>query len=272
MKTNKRERFSYRLQPAIPASVFFWVKSWSQLRRLRKKLRAGKEVRRHTTASRDDYETYDSWEQEMYLKGQQYTTLDGKIQLVPFTRIRADYIAPVKAEIARQIAANPGRKVRVLEVGAGNCINVALLVEAFGEKIEMVGIDISPKRLEVSRGFWKDRIAGVDLHVDSATELATIPDRSFDLVFSMHCLEQIPYEVAASVRAMARVSRGRIVFVEPVFEFGNPAQKIYAIVGDQLRTLLPEITRAGLKVAESYPLEVLANPLNKSGVVVVEAP
>ena len=97
MKPNKRATLSYRMQPAIPASVFFWVKSWSQLRRLRKKLKRGQEVRRHTTASRDDYETYDAWEQQMYLTGQQYTTCDGKIQLVPFTRIRAGYIAPVKA-------------------------------------------------------------------------------------------------------------------------------------------------------------------------------
>jgi ubiquinone/menaquinone biosynthesis C-methylase UbiE len=271
MKPNKRATLSYRMQPAIPASVFFWVKSWSQLRRLRKKLKRGQEVRRHTTASRDDYETYDSWEQQMYMTGQQYTTCDGKIKLVPFTRIRAGYIAPVKQEIARLIAATPDRKVRVLEVGAGNCINMALLAEAFGDKVDLTGIDISPKRLEVSQGFWGDRIAGVDLHVDSATELATIPDRSVDLVFSMHCLEQIPYDVGAAVRAMARVTRGRIVFVEPVFEFGNPAQKIYAIVADQLRTLLPEIARAGLTVAQSWPLEILANPLNKSGVVVVEA-
>ncbi|MBI1220643.1 MAG: methyltransferase domain-containing protein [Rhodobacteraceae bacterium] len=270
MSKNKRQTLAYRMQPAIPAGLFFWLKSWSQLRRLRKKLIRGKEVRRHTTVSRDIYENYGPWEQEMYLHGQEYTTCDGKIRLVPFTRIRAGYLAPVKTEIERQLAAAPGQRLRVLEVGAGNCINLMLLNEAFGDKIELVGIDISPKRLEVSRETWGAKLDGVDLHVDSATELATCADRSFDVVFSMHCLEQVPYDAGSAVRAISRVCRGRIVFVEPVFEFGNTAQKIYAITGDQLRTLLPEIAKAGLRVVESYPLDILAHPLNKTGVVVVE--
>lgn len=271
-KKNKRLTLAYRMQPPIPAGVFFWLKARSQLRRLRKRLDRGQEVRRHTTVSRDIYEDYGPWEQEVYLHGQEYTTCAGKIRLVPFTRIRAGYLAPVQAEVGRQLATAPGQRLRVLEVGAGNCINLMLLNEAFGDKVELVGIDISPRRLEVSRQIWGPKLDGVDLHVDSALDLATCADRSFDVVFSMHCLEQLPYDATAAVHAMARVCRGRIVFVEPVFEYGNTAQKLYAIIADQLRTLMPEVTRAGLTVVETYPLDILANALNKTGVVVVEAP
>jgi hypothetical protein len=67
---------------------------------------------------------------------------------------------------------------------------------------------------------------------------------------------------------MALVTRGRVVFCEPVWEYANSTQKLYLMIGDQLRTLLPSIPLCGLEVVEQYRAELNANPLNQTGIVI----
>ena len=234
-----------------------------------RKLARGVELRRHTHLSRDIYEEYGDWEMRIYEAGQVFTYDHGRMGHVPLKAVRDAYLAPVEAEI-RALAEARGGPVRVLEVGCGNGTNLMLLNERLGDRASLAGIDIAARRIELGRGYWGARLDGVELGVDSALTLAGQADDSADLVFSVHCLEQLPYHVAQAVAAMARVARRRIVFVEPLWEIANTAQRLYAMLGDQLRTLLPEIEAAGLTVLRTEAPEVLANPLNRTGVVVVD--
>ena len=235
---------------------------------LLKRLRRGQEVRRHTHLSRDIYQTYGDWEMEVYEKGGRWTWVEGRMAMASFRDIRAANLAPVLAEIARLQAANPARPVRVLEVGCGNGTNLMILRDRFGIGVHLTGVDIATERLRRGRAYWGTRLDGVTLTEDSALTLATQADGSADLVYSVHCLEQLPYHVAPCVAAMARVTADRIVWVEPVWEFANTAQRLYALLGDQLRTLLPEVQASGLRLISAAPMGILANPLNRSGVIV----
>lgn len=172
------------------------------------------------------------------------------------------------SEIERLLRESPVARPEILEVGCGNGTNLTLLKLRFGDAISLKGIDIAQQRIELGRSYWKEKLEGVDLQIDSATELTSLDDGSVDLVFSVHCLEQLPYYVRDAVRAMKRVAKDRVVFVEPVFEYANTAQKLYAIIGDQLRTLMPEIEASGMQIVETYPVEIIGNPTNKSGVIV----
>lgn len=229
----------------------------------------GRELRRHTTLARGIYQKYDDIEMRLYEGGQRYTYNHGKMGVVPFKEIRHANLAPIIAEIEKLLAAAPKKKLNVLEVGCGNGTNIVILKEKFGDKVNFHGFDISPNRIEQGKKYWKTKLDGVDLKVDSALELANYADNSMDLIYTLHCLEQVPYSVGQAVSAIARVTKNKVVHVEPMYEYANAAQRIYAIWVDMCRTLLPEVEAStALKIEETYPLELLANPLNKSGVIV----
>jgi ubiquinone/menaquinone biosynthesis C-methylase UbiE len=114
---------------------------------------------------------------------------------VSFIAIRDYYLAPMIEQIEALYAADPTRPVEVLEVGCGNGTNLMVLARALGDKVALRGIDISGERLAQGRTYWGKRLDKVSMVEDSATTLATQADGSADLVYSLHCLEQIPYAV-----------------------------------------------------------------------------
>lgn len=235
---------------------------------LPRKLAKGREIRRHFGVSHSAYQAYDDWEMRAYEHGSTWTLDHGRMNRVSFVDIRAGYLAPVIERARALHAANPDRPVEILEVGCGNGTNLMVLAKELAGLAVLRGIDISAERLAQGRAYWGDRLIGVDMAEDSATTLDTQTDASADIVFSVHCLEQIPYAVDDCLRSMARVTRADVVFVEPVWEFANPTQKIYTLFADQLRTLIPSIPQNGLKIVSKTRAEVIANPLNQSGIIV----
>lgn len=251
------------------ATRWFFAKRFIRLLwRFARTLLTGGDPRRHTQVSHDIYERYDDREIQAYLTKSMRTVRNGVVAVVPFRDIRDAYLAPIRAEIAALADRRPG-PVRVLEVGCGNGTNLKLMRDAFGDRLALTGLDISGERIRVGQAFWKDALDGVRFETGSATDLSRFAEDSFDIVYTVHCIEQIPYDVPAVLREIARVTADRAVFVEPVFEFANAAQRLYAITGDQLRTLLPELSVSRLTVLSATETDVLANPLNKTGVVVV---
>jgi len=255
----------------LATKLYFRNRSASIRRKLARKLKKGEELRRHTFTSLDIYEEYTDREQIAFEEGRsQLTIKDGVLQIVTDTEIRDAYLAATEKTIRALQTQISDRPIKVLEIGCGNCINLKLLHERFGDTVELTGIDISPERLRVAQTYWGDRL-NADLHVASATDLAPFADDTFDLVFSSCCLEQIPYRINDAVAEMIRVSNNRVVFVEPTFEYGNAAQKLYTLFGDQCRTLLPELQLAGAKILETGPLTTLHTPINMVGATIVDA-
>jgi SAM-dependent methyltransferase len=269
-KKDKAQKYlNRRVSPFRPRSarLFFLGKRLEMLLGLTKHLRKGREIRRHFGVSRSEYETYGDWEMRIEEAGSNWTLDHGRMNLVSFRDIRLYYLAPIIDEIEK-MHANLQRPVEVLEVGCGNGTNLKVLAEKLGDKVSLHGIDISPDRIRQGRTYWGNALAGVEMEEDSATTLQTVADEAVDLVYSLHCLEQIPYSVEACLDAMARVTRDTVIFVEPVWEYANPAQKIYTLFGDQLRTLLPSLELSPLQVERSWRAEILSNPLNQTGFVI----
>ena len=48
--------------------------------------------------------------------------------------------------------------------------------------------------------------------------------------------------------------------------------RLYTLFGDQLRTLIPTLEGSGLEIVSSTKAELLANPLNQTGIVVTRLP
>jgi 2-polyprenyl-3-methyl-5-hydroxy-6-metoxy-1,4-benzoquinol methylase len=272
MKKGMADRFLNPRRKLGSTGSARWYYFWQipkQVLSFLNRLRKGKDVRRHTTRSHEEYQSYDDWELRIYEKGSAYAYNHGIMKQTSLKETRAAAIAPVITEI-RKLLDEGATKLHVLEVGCGNGVNLVLLNEEFGDQIEIKGIDLSAERMRVGREYWGEKLEGVEMVEDSVLTLSTVADDSYDVVYSTHCLEQVPYNTAQAVAMMQRVSRNRVIFVEPVFEFCNTAQKLFMIFTDYQRTLLPEIEASGLKILECNPGEVLVNPLNKTGIVITQ--
>ncbi len=116
--------------------------------------------------------------------------------------------------IIRRLMAG-ARHGTLLEIGCGTAIHLIPLAERF---VSAIGADLSHEMIRVaSRAAegspWRDRIS---LRVDMAEELATVQDRSVDVVLCVGALEHM-WDQSRVVRQVRRVLRpgGRFVCLAP---------------------------------------------------------
>ncbi len=269
------ERFLSKRQGGVlikSPRIYYARKRLKLVSQLLRRLKKGAEIRRHFGVSKSVYEKYTDWEMRIYEHGSRITFNRGRMDRVSFKEIRAYYLAPIIEHIEALHRADPSRPVEVLEVGCGNGTNLMILKGALGDAVRLRGIDVSPERIKLGYEYWGDAVEGVEMQVDSATVLETQADGSADLVYSVHCLEQIPYAVDACIESIERVTRSKAVFVEPTWELANTTQRLYTLFGDQLRTLIPTLEGSGLEIVSSTKAELLAHPLNQTGIVVARLP
>ena len=252
----------------LTTRLYFFKKKFSLLKHLKRKVREdARSAALHGDASKSIYDVYGEREIHDFETGNCRALVNGELKRLPHKQVRNAYIAPVIAEIQR-LQSTQERPLRVLEVGCGNATNLMLLRSHFDDRVELSGIDISGKRIEVGRNYWSEKLAGVHLQQTSATDLSMFPDNHFDVAYSICALEQITFRMHEVVTEMKRVARDCIVCVEPVYEYGNEAQRLYNIVNDQCRTLLQDMRSCELAVEEHGLLPILHNPLNPVGLVI----
>jgi SAM-dependent methyltransferase len=191
----------------------------------------------------------------------QLAVIKGRLVHAPGRVVRA----AVVDELARHMADLDPKTV--LEVGSGDGNNCPLLLERFPD-LTFNGVDISPRRVEFARGRHKEFGARANWHVGSALSLP-FADDSFDVVYSMYCLEQLPVEYKDAVREMMRVARKRVIFVEPLPEHAGLGQWLVALSRDFLRGLTAFLEESGYQIESVDPLASSLSPLNCCTAIVV---
>jgi len=105
----------------------------------------------------------------------------------------------------------------VLDAGCGTGY-LARQLAARGARV--TGIDLSPRMIEIARAHAPE----MDLQVDSCSELATVADRSVDLIIANYVLMDTP-DLDGAVAAFYRVLRSGgaavVVFSHPCFPQGG---------------------------------------------------
>jgi ubiquinone/menaquinone biosynthesis C-methylase UbiE len=104
----------------------------------------------------------------------------------------------------------------VIDAGCGT----GYLSRKFAERgASVVGIDVSPKMIEIAR----KRVPGIEFSVDSCSELGTVANSSVDLVVANYVLMDTP-DLEGTMRSFYRVLRpgghAVLVFSHPCFPQG----------------------------------------------------
>jgi 2-polyprenyl-3-methyl-5-hydroxy-6-metoxy-1,4-benzoquinol methylase len=122
----------------------------------------------------------------------------------------AERLLAYRLAIIRRFLAT-ARMGTLLEIGCGTAIHLLALAGRFGQAH---GIDVSPEMVRVACRHaeispWRTRIS---LRVDAAEELATVKDRSVDVVLCVGALEHM-LDKPRAVRQVHRVLRIGGVFI-----------------------------------------------------------
>jgi ubiquinone/menaquinone biosynthesis C-methylase UbiE len=154
---------------------------------------------------------------------------------------------------------------KVLEVGAGNGLNILILAARFPET-HFTGLELTaggvqaavrvrrmPELPRVLKEFSVDpprsqaAHGSVDLIQGTA---ATLPfgDASFDLVFTVLALEQMEEIRQVAVRELRRVSRKFVLMIEPFREWNQSAvRRDYIIANDYFSGSVADLPSQGLQ-------------------------
>lgn len=241
-----------------------------QRRRFDGMIRRGEQYVKHLQDNIDVFDGYGDRELIAHEKSGWHCLADGKLQWLPAKIIRERYVDVLCQEI--DAALSRGATPSVLEVGCGNCINLVSLKERYGDKVALSGFDVSPGRILSARAHFGSRLDGIDLRTASAIDpsLASVFGCKFGIVFSMHCLEQLPHDLDVATQNMISLAEDRVVFIEPEYEFGYPVQRLYLILADHCRALMGTLRRDGRNISRAAALDIQSSTKNQSSIIVVD--
>lgn len=239
-----------------------------ELSRFTRSLRDGESMIKTTDDSKAAYEAYDDRDIRDYYSQSSTMLLNNEVKELTFKEERRIHLDYIYSEIDKLLA-KKGR-IRLIEIGCGNCINLFEILQKYGDKVDVWGVDISPQRIAVAQKYFGDGLAKAHLQPMSITERTPFADGQFDLVYSMHCLEQIAYDARAAVAEMYRIAGSEVFMIEPVYENGNFLQKLYLINSDHIRVLLKSIKELKLPLIRNEVNVLQSNPSHQSSILTIE--
>lgn len=162
------------------------------------------------------------------------------------------------------------RQSSLLEVGCGEATTLAgVLQRLTNTPSHALGLDISWSRCTEGQGWLAEKKVSARLFV---ADLFNIPleDESMDIVYTSHSIEPNGGREEDAVRELMRVARRAVVLIEPVYELANADAQSRMRNHGYVRGLKETAERLGAKVKGYRLLDHTSNPLNPSGLVLIE--
>lgn len=158
----------------------------------------------------------------------------------------------------------------VLEVGCGEATTLGGVLQRLAHTPgKAFGFDISWSRVAHGLRWLKEKNVDATLFV---ADLFNIPlgDSSVDIVYTSHSLEPNGGREEPAIRELLRVARRAVVLIEPIYELAKKEAQQRMMHHGYVRGLKEAAERAGAAVTEYRLLDHISNPLNPSGVLVLE--
>ena len=95
-------------------------------------------------------------------------------------------------------------------------------------------------------------------------------ENEFDLVFSIHVLEQLPYEAKDAILNMIYCSSNIVILIEPDWNLSNALERLYIIENDHVRCIFDSIKKLWYEPVEYYKSHIQSCIYNPSIVTVIK--
>lgn len=158
----------------------------------------------------------------------------------------------------------------LLEVGCGEATTLAgVLQNLTNTPNHALGFDISWSRCTEGLNWLSERAVSARLFV---ADLFNIPleSASVDVVYTSHSIEPNGGREEDAIRELMRIARRAVVLVEPIYELANPDAQSRMRHHGYVRGLKETAARLGARVSDYRLLGHTSNPLNPSGLVLIE--
>ena len=185
-------------------------------------------------------------------------------------RARPEYSDGWSQQLAGILDPLVSEQSSILEVGCGEATTLAGVVRHLSVKpTKTLGFDISWSRIAQGEAWLKEKQVTARLYVADLFEIP-LEDESVDVVYTSHSIEPNGGREEEAIRELLRIARRAVVLVEPIYELADDAAKKRMAQHGFVRNLKDTATRTGAKITEYRLLELTDNPLNPSGVIVLE--
>jgi SAM-dependent methyltransferase len=158
----------------------------------------------------------------------------------------------------------------ILEVGCGEATTLAGVLQHLNNSPEnALGFDISWSRCAQGVSWLEENATTAELFVADLFEIP-LNDSSVDVVYTSHSLEPNGGREEAALKELIRVARRAVVLIEPLYELADAKAQERMREHGYVRGLKKIADALGVKVQEYRLLDYVANPLNPSGLLLIE--
>lgn len=180
------------------------------------------------------------------------------------------YLDEYTAELAGVLRALAPHSL--LEAGVGEATTLLATLAALGPVAPKaaLGFDLSWSRVQIARQYWTEHGSqAVELFVG---ELEAIPlaDSCVDVVFTSHAVEPNHGRERGILDELYRVTARYLVLLEPAYEFAGAEARARMEAHGYCRGLCAIAEERGWRVCEHRLFGVSRNPLNPTGLLVIE--
>lgn len=158
----------------------------------------------------------------------------------------------------------------ILEVGCGEATTLAgVLKRLDNTPRHALGFDISWSRCAHGMTWLEENGASARLFVADLFEIP-FEDSSVDVVYTSHSLEPNGGHEEAAIKELMRIARHAVVLVEPLYELADAEAQERMRSHRYVRGLKETAEKLGATVRDFRLLDYCGNPLNPSGLVLIE--
>lgn len=159
----------------------------------------------------------------------------------------------------------------LMEVGTGEATTLGIMAKNLKTIPDNVfGFDISVSRTLFARNFLDEiNLPLVKLFTANLFEIPLM-DNSIDVIYTSHSIEPNGGNEKTALKELYRVARKYIVLIEPSYEFASEEGKLRMEKNGYIKHLARHASKLGYKVIENKLFKYSINPLNPSGITIIE--
>ena len=158
----------------------------------------------------------------------------------------------------------------LLEVGCGEATTLQGVLNHLKTSPERsLGFDVSWSRCSYANGWLARNRVVADIFAANLFEIP-LEDSSIDIVYTSHSLEPNGGNELAALKELIRIAKRAVVLIEPIYELGEVSEQQRMTEHGYVKGLKRYAESLEVSVIEHRLLDFRMNPLNPSGLMILE--